>query len=630
MSTMRNLLTALLLVTAAAVSQAADAPKFVSASAVEPAVGRYLVTFGELASAEPPTTLASRLAAQYGARIEPYSREGFRGFMIVATPAKARLLSLDPRIASVVEQAVPGVAAPVVAAPVTAAPIAAAPVRSAAAMSRSPHRVAANGGTTTTLGTYVYDGVGNISTITGTAGAEEYNYDPFSRVTRGELGGSLWQEYDYDRHGNITDIRTVAAATRKLAVDPDTNQIDKPTPSTHVSGTYSAAGNMETVQWTTGGLDATFTYDGLNVVTGATFGSLTRRHLYTASDERIAAIDSSGNHRWTIRDANGQVLRRFTRINNTGPLRWEEDYVYRGTSMLVAYVPGPEKVLHFFPDHLGTPRLITGNGGAKISEHRYYPFGEEATPRGQDTESKKFTGHERDTAGIAAAADLDYMHARYYGPAFGRFLSVDPGFDWDKSNPQSWNLYAYVRNNPVNATDPDGRAIDVLLDAGSAAYGIAIMWKKVLNSEPVTWQDNAAVTVDIASAFVPGVTGGGPAIRTAANADDIVDAAKGAKAAFGKSKDAAEMAADLQKELGKNSVPFETPTTKGHIDLAGKSHFDKPTQTDVPTPHVQTKTKNTSPDGTKTSLSDERTRPATKQDVRTARELEKRRRRDRE
>jgi len=38
----------------------------------------------------------------------------------------------------------------------------------------------------------------------------------------------------------------------------------------------------------------------------------------------------------------------------------------------------------------------------------------------------------------------------------GRFLSVDPGFDVQPENPQSWNLYAYVRNNPVNATDPMG------------------------------------------------------------------------------------------------------------------------------------------------------------------------------
>ncbi len=48
------------------------------------------------------------------------------------------------------------------------------------------------------------------------------------------------------------------------------------------------------------------------------------------------------------------------------------------------------------------------------------------------------------------------MFARYYGSNLGRFLSVDPGFDAQPHTPQSWNLYAYVRNNPVNAVDPTG------------------------------------------------------------------------------------------------------------------------------------------------------------------------------
>jgi len=39
----------------------------------------------------------------------------------------------------------------------------------------------------------------------------------------------------------------------------------------------------------------------------------------------------------------------------------------------------------------------------------------------------------------------------------GRFLSVDPGKDWDPKKPQSWNMYAYVRSNPINSTDPSGR-----------------------------------------------------------------------------------------------------------------------------------------------------------------------------
>jgi len=63
----------------------------------------------------------------------------------------------------------------------------------------------------------------------------------------------------------------------------------------------------------------------------------------------------------------------------------------------------------------------------------------------------KFTGHERDPE-----TGLDYMLARYYTAGSGRFLQVDPGYDYKMGDPMSWNLYSYVRENPVMGTDPNG------------------------------------------------------------------------------------------------------------------------------------------------------------------------------
>jgi RHS repeat-associated protein len=52
---------------------------------------------------------------------------------------------------------------------------------------------------------------------------------------------------------------------------------------------------------------------------------------------------------------------------------------------------------------------------------------------------------------------LDYFGARYFSGAQGRFTSPDaPLLDQDPSDPQSWNLYSYVRNNPLIFTDPTG------------------------------------------------------------------------------------------------------------------------------------------------------------------------------
>jgi len=63
------------------------------------------------------------------------------------------------------------------------------------------------------------------------------------------------------------------------------------------------------------------------------------------------------------------------------------------------------------------------------------------------------TGKERDSE-----SGPDYFGARYYGSALGRFTSPDDGSDQHPENPQSWNLYSYVRNNPLSDIDPDGHA----------------------------------------------------------------------------------------------------------------------------------------------------------------------------
>lgn len=49
------------------------------------------------------------------------------------------------------------------------------------------------------------------------------------------------------------------------------------------------------------------------------------------------------------------------------------------------------------------------------------------------------------------------MLARYYSSGLARFLAVDPGNDIAIQDPQSWNRYTYVRNNPLISIDPDGR-----------------------------------------------------------------------------------------------------------------------------------------------------------------------------
>ncbi len=72
------------------------------------------------------------------------------------------------------------------------------------------------------------------------------------------------------------------------------------------------------------------------------------------------------------------------------------------------------------------------------------------------------TGKERDQE-----SGLDNFGARYYGSNMGRFTSPDPsGLALaDITNPQSFNLYSYVLNNPLSFIDPNG--LECVWDDGS-------------------------------------------------------------------------------------------------------------------------------------------------------------------
>jgi RHS repeat-associated protein len=74
------------------------------------------------------------------------------------------------------------------------------------------------------------------------------------------------------------------------------------------------------------------------------------------------------------------------------------------------------------------------------------------------------------------------MVARYYASSANRFLSTDPKTFADLeddeevegylSDPQNWNLYSYVLNNPINMTDPDGQDAVAEFLFGESGQGV--------------------------------------------------------------------------------------------------------------------------------------------------------------
>jgi RHS repeat-associated protein len=119
-------------------------------------------------------------------------------------------------------------------------------------------------------------------------------------------------------------------------------------------------------------------------------------------------------------------------------------------------------------DHLGTPRMVFDQTGslASVSRHDYMPFGEEVPANFRtgipgygvsDNVRQKFTGYEQDEE-----TKLEFAQARYYSTLQGRFTSPDPWMaSADLFEPQSWNRYSYVINNPLMFIDPLGLAYHV-------------------------------------------------------------------------------------------------------------------------------------------------------------------------
>ncbi|MEZ5361915.1 MAG: RHS repeat-associated core domain-containing protein [Bryobacterales bacterium] len=96
-----------------------------------------------------------------------------------------------------------------------------------------------------------------------------------------------------------------------------------------------------------------------------------------------------------------------------------------------------------------------------MARYDFTPFGERipsgvgGRPGAYDGDGwfrQQFTGQFRDDE-----SKLDYFNSRYLAAAIGRFMSPDPAFvDQHVNDPQSWNLYAYVRGNPLVFVDPSG------------------------------------------------------------------------------------------------------------------------------------------------------------------------------
>ena len=108
------------------------------------------------------------------------------------------------------------------------------------------------------------------------------------------------------------------------------------------------------------------------------------------------------------------------------------------------------------PDWLGSSRFASTATPptAMYSDTAYAPFGEPYAQAG--TADLSFTGQNQDTVAGGLTGPYDFP-VREYGSQ-GRWVSPDPAglAAVDPTDPQSWNRYAYVGNNPLSFVDPYG------------------------------------------------------------------------------------------------------------------------------------------------------------------------------
>ena len=260
-------------------------------------------------------------------------------------------------------------------------------------------------------------------------------YDDLGRLVSANCG-SLWsQSFSYDPFGNITK-------SGSLSWMPGYNQS---TNRYTLAGTsYDANGNLLNDTFHSYVWDAT----GSPVVITAPNG------ITTCSAAGVTCLTY---------DALGRVVEK-----NFGGVFTEIQYSQLGKTSInsassnTAYFPLPggatevsigstKNFLH--KDWLGSARLATTPVGRVLTFDRAFaPFGEMYTNFGA-SDKLDFTGDTQDI--VAGLFDTDN---RELHPNQGRWISPDPaGMDaTDPGNPQTWNLYAYVANNPLAFADPSG------------------------------------------------------------------------------------------------------------------------------------------------------------------------------
>ena len=114
-------------------------------------------------------------------------------------------------------------------------------------------------------------------------------------------------------------------------------------------------------------------------------------------------------------------------------------------------------VVYNLADNLGTERVRASSSGATVEFCTDTPYGMNMTCSGADSSPMHYTGLQLDPE-----SNMSHALNRELNMNLGRWITADPAGKGPVKldDPQTWNLYAYVRNDPMTLTDPSGLAPD--------------------------------------------------------------------------------------------------------------------------------------------------------------------------
>jgi len=272
--------------------------------------------------------------------------------------------------------------------------------------------------------------------------SQSFTYDALNRLVTGQSsatsGSKCWGEtYTVDPWGNLTSITPSKCSAETLSAQSTTlNQV--------LGYCYDKGGNL---LGTTGCPSlpyvATYTYDAENRLSA--FAGIT--YTYDGDGKRVKK--SNGTLYW------GAGPLAESDLSGT----MQSEYIYLNGERIARRDTSNSSVHYVYSDFLGSSSVITTSSGSLPAEQDvdYFPYG--GLAYGTSSNHYLFTGKERDSE-----SGLDNFEARYYASNRGRFMTPD----WAArptavpyavfGDPQSLNLYGYVRNDPVSRADLDGHA----------------------------------------------------------------------------------------------------------------------------------------------------------------------------